>query len=347
MDTDLVFSPAIRRNTAESVHETELPTKTTTRNLFPPHTGFVDEIHNLKHKSDLLERNVVTRHQPNWKKIRREHTLARQKQLEGIESTEIFKLTIESKLREAGCHETWFKNFLKCGREKFYLMCPCGEGQEASYQCSQKICPRCNWRIADTRRKELEEITRGMTGVKHLVLTQKNFPTLTRSKIQQSRKNLLALRRQKIFGKVFGGCASLEFTNEDAGWHMHWHILIHAKFIPIHKIAEAWAKLVGQEFAICKIKDVTEGSYLQEVCKYAAKGSEIAGWKPNQILEFAEALRGTRLFTVFGTFARVRKFAKENLRAKKVPRICACGCTSKIFATDRSHAMRILESGKW
>lgn len=285
-----------------------------------------------------------------WRRRAKERSEAEKRQLEGIESQNIFKATVEAKLLRAGARQVcesrggqWFANFLRCGVETFYIMCPiCETGHEAFYQCSQKWCPRCNWRIAMNRRELLKVVTNGMTHVKHVVLTQRNFDHLTREKIVASRKALLDLRRQKIFGKVTGGCASLEFTNEEKGWHMHWHVLVQSSFIPASNLAIAWGKLVGQEYAIVKVKDVSEKSYLQELCKYVVDGSELARWKPERILEFVLALRGTRLFTTFGKFKAIAKFARAVVKANKVESVCeSCGETDKIFGVDRNMAKRV------
>jgi hypothetical protein len=282
---------------------------------------------------------------PDWKALRE----ARKRQLDGIESTEIHKLSVEAKLHEAGAaaycrekSETWFDNFRRCGQEKFFMACyDCSRGEEIVYQCCQKWCPRCNWKKAMEKRKLLEKMTKGMTGVKHVVLTQKNFQTLNREKIMTSRKALFDLRRQKIFGKVSGGCASLEFTNEGNGWHMHWHLLIASPWIDSRQLAIAWGELVGQEFAIVKVMDVSEKSYLQEICKYVVDGSELAGWTPAQILEFIIALRGTRMFTVFGKFREVSSWARELVKLDKAKRPgCICGCHHKIIGRDEQHAQR-------
>ena len=188
----------------------------------------------------------------------------------------------------------------------------------------------------------LEKVTNGMSGVKHVVLTQKNFKEGLKSKIQESRKNLLRIRKQEILGKVTGGCASLEFTNEERGWHMHWHLLLQSAWIEASKLSIAWGQLVEQEFAIVKVMDVSEKSYLQELLKYVAKGSEIASWSPAQILEFVLALQGTRCFTTFGRFKQIAKFARGMIEADKEPHTCKeCGMPDFVAGHDREHCKRI------
>lgn len=288
-----------------------------------------------------------------WRTARVEATRRAKLQMQGFESSEIFKASIEAKLTEAGCSDRWFLNMKRCGQESFYIMCPnCGDGHEASYQCSNKICPRCNWRIANRRRELLEKITAGMPNtLLHVVLTQRNFYDDLAGEIKRSRANLLRLRRQKIFGKISGGCASMEITNEKKGWHLHWHLLVAATgFFDAHKLAAVWGQLVGQDFAIVKTKPVAEGSYLQEICKYAAKGSDIAKWKPSQIKQFVDACQRVRMFTVFGQFAKIRKYAAQLVKLERsASRVgkCPCGCDTAVFGLDRRMCERLIEEGKF
>jgi hypothetical protein len=285
-----------------------------------------------------------------WQDIKIRRRQAEKKQLEGIESQDIFKKCIEGKLARAGAAdwcsehaEAWWHNFQRCGEETFYLMCGiCGDGKECSYQCSLKWCPRCNWRISMTRRGILERMTRGAVQVKHVVLTQRNFEQLTKEKIMASRQALLKIRKSKILGKVTGGCASMEFTNEGRGWHMHWHMLLQSPWIIAADLAARWAECVGQEFAIVKVKDVSEIAYVQELCKYVVEGSELARWEPAKILQFVTALRGTRLFATFGTFKSMWQHAKL-LQSQDKPdqQPCSCGCNETVFGNDREHCKHI------
>jgi hypothetical protein len=184
-----------------------------------------------------------------------------------------------------------------------------------------------------------------MTNVKHVVLTQRNFPTLTHGIIQRSRSNLLKLRRRLITARVFGGCASLEFTNEATGWHMHWHLLLHTRFICANCLAYEWGQLCGQSFAIVKVLPVDDRSYVQEVCKYAVKGSEIARWSGEQVKEFVESQRKIRMFSVFGTFAKVASLARAAVEVDKVrPEPCECGCTTRLVGHSEMMVKRMFRA---
>ena len=87
-----------------------------------------------------------------------------------------------------------------------------------------------------------------------------------------------------------GGCVSIEITNEGNGWHLHAHWLVDSVWTDASTLAITWGHLVGQSFAIVKVIPVKEKAYVHEVCKYLAKGSELAGWTPEQLLEFTLAI---------------------------------------------------------
>jgi len=258
----------------------------------------------------------------------------------------IQKLTVAG--ADAWCAEhddKFMANLRRCGNEKFSMVCEiCRTHKIGNFHCSQRWCTHCGWRLAHRRRVLIETMCKGMSGVKHMVLTQKNFTTPLVQKIAESRKALIGLRRSKFFGKVTGGAASLELTNEERGWHLHWHCLIQSAFLPADVLAREWGKRVGQEFAIVKVLDVSEKSYAHEVCKYIAKGSEIASWKPQEILEFVTALKKFRVFSCFGKFTQVRKFARvQNELEKPLAEPCQCGCNEYVFGRDEAHCNRVID----
>lgn len=244
-----------------------------------------------------------------------------------LEDNDLFAQTIYKKL-EGLCSSNQFWNFGRCGQEQVYRTCrDCGELEKFTYQCNLKWCPRCQWRVVEKRKALLKLWTAKLDQPKHLVLTQKNFPILTRKKLREHMGMLSALRRRKIFGGVDGGCVSTEITNEGRGWHLHSHWLLNVRFIPIERLAVVWGEMVGQSFAVVRIMDVRDASYIQEVCKYVCDGSEMAKWPAEQINEFVTAVRGTRFFASFGKLRKLAPLIRQELAAMKpAPKVCDCGC---------------------
>jgi Replication protein len=267
---------------------------------------------------------------------------AREREQRGLwQEDDDFHETVRSKL-EGLWHAPQFTNFSRCGLDDFYRTCrDCGEVQKLKYQCSIKWCPRCQWRITRERTKLIEFWARHIDQPKHLVLTQKNFPVLTRARLRTFVKNLAALRRRKIFRPVKGGTCSIEITNEGNGWHLHAHLLLDVRWLDMRTVARVWGKQVGQLFAIVKIKDVSQREYLKEVSKYVVEGSELAKWPAEQINEFVRAVKGCRFFGSFGSMRELAPQIRAHLRALRAPApACDCGCSNFIYEDEVSSIMR-------
>jgi predicted nucleic acid-binding Zn-ribbon protein len=251
----------------------------------------------------------------------------RQKSL--FDDNKLFKETIAGKLD--GLLETnSFYNFLRCGADDLVRRCTkCGDVKNFSYQCSLKWCPSCNWKIAKKRRDLIGLWAKKIQQPKHLVLTQRNFKILTKKRLRDFGVALAKLRRTSVCEKIQGGCVSWEITNEGNGWHLHAHCLIDVRWININELSRVWGKLVGQNFAIVKIKDARDTEYLTEICKYVVEGSELAKWPAEQILEFVQAIKGKRFFMSFGSLRKLAPLIREEIAANKEPApVCDCGCES-------------------
>ena len=226
------------------------------------------------------------------------------KQGQLLDNNDDFAETIRVKLSGL-LDSNQFWNFSRCGHEDIYRTCKCcGKWESFSYRCNLKWCPRCQQRLGQIRRNLISLWAKRIQQPKHLILTHKNHTVLTRRIYRQHTQRLAKFRRSKCFAKVRGGCVSTETTHEGNGWHVHAHLLLDVNWLDMHEVSIAWGKLVGQDFAIVKIKDVREREYLQEICKYVVEGSELAKWPADLINEFVRAQRGLRMFNSFGTPAR-------------------------------------------
>jgi Replication protein len=235
--------------------------------------------------------------------------------------------TIRGKL-DGLFEDNQFLNFSRCGQEDFTCTCAnCGTVKQLKYQCSLKWCPRCQWRRLEQRQRLLGLWVRLIKQPKHLVLTQRNFPVMTPRVIRSHRIALAKIRRTRCFEKVRGGCVSVEVTNEGQGWHLHSHWLLDVRWLDMPSVSRTWGKLVNQEFAIVKVMDCREQSYLTEVTKYVCSGAEMAAWPAEKIHEFVRAIKGKRFFFPFGSLFKEQADIRRALNAEeKEPMMCECGC---------------------
>jgi hypothetical protein len=198
--------------------------------------------------------------------------------------------------------------------------------------------------LARERRALVEAWSQKIKQPKHLILTAKNTDDFSEAYLRWFKKQFAKLRRRKITQAWRGGFYSIETTwTVGEGAHVHLHVLVDADWINISQIAVEWGKLMGQDFAICKVKDVRKDSYLQELCKYVAKGSQMVKWPGLQLTRFIDAIANVRLFGVFGSLYGERKamadFLAELHRARNV---CECGCNNYRFFTESEWDWEIL-----
>lgn len=241
-----------------------------------------------------------------------------------------------------------YESLSKCGKEELYKTCKCcGQWTTFYYRCSLKFCPLCNWRIARQRAEVLKAWSVVIAQPKHIVITQKNFPVLTRRKIRDFGRAFGKLRRNKLWKDVRGGCVSTEITNEGRGWHLHAHILADVDWLDAGTLAVEWGKLVGQEFGIVKVKDARGQAYLGEITKYVVKGAQLASWPAEEIAQFVRAIRGVRFFAAFGTLFHLQRKIKAKLHHDRPPaEPCECGSTVFRFETEAASVIGELRRGR-
>lgn len=263
------------------------------------------------------------------------------------EKSLIFKLSVAAKLHEIDRHDI-ADTLDACHTIERTIQCTgCKKKRTVWNHCDNFFCPRCQPTLSRRRFESMEWWTNTVTQPKHVVLTVKNTDQFSAEYVEWFKHQFKKLRNQKFAKGWIGGMWSLEVTwSESAGWHLHLHALIDARWIDNSQLAIRWAKLVGQDFAIVHVKDARSKDYLKEVTKYTVKGSELAAWPSTIIAQFVDAMSGGRNFGVFGTLHGMRsKFSEwiESIRRSRGE--CECGCNSWEFIelNDWSEPRRILQ----
>lgn len=280
----------------------------------------------------------------------------------------IHRSVIADKLHLAGGHD-FAAPLDECGTRHSVAVCTgCNAARRFSNRCDLRYCPACQPRLARERRQSVEWWTKEVSDAKHVVLTVRNVPTITKEYVQWFKDCFARLRRTKftttrtirtttldtkeplpvplISHAWSGGFYSLEVTNEGAGWHLHLHALVSCPFIDAGILSHTWDKITKGAGYIVRVKEVASGSYLQELLKYTVKGSEMAGWAPADVLAFVKAFDGLRTFGVFGTLRGARaawRLFLDSMQAEKPA--CACGCTEVEILTDKEWEWRQTTEG--
>jgi hypothetical protein len=247
----------------------------------------------------------------------------------------IWKHTIVARLREGGMDEK--ANILQDRHSTFTtVICQdCGRRHEFPNRCNNLICPECQPQIARARQDSIRWWTREIKQPKHVVLTVRNIPQLTAGHIHQAKHWLHNLRHRKFCDNWKSGCWSMEITNEGRGWHIHFHLLIDARWIDAPQLAREWCSVTDASGKIVKVRDARAEEYLAELVKYIAKGSQLATWPTADLLQFVTALDGVRTFGVFGDLYGLRtKYADwiKDVREKKP--LCECGSSNVRYYSE-------------
>jgi len=253
------------------------------------------------------------------------------------------KNSIAAKLREAGMWEEASK-LETC--HTYYTICQCAGCNKVTKfpnRCDLFYCPECQPSLAHERRRQVEWWAAEINQPKHVVVTVRNIPDLTREHVDQVQKWWGALRRRKFCHNWQGGFYSMEITNEGAGWHIHIHALVDARWIDAAQLAITWDNVTNGMGRIVKVRDCRDREYLQEVCKYAVKGSQLAKWPATDVATFVRALQGKRTFGVFGTlYGKRTQFAEWLAIVKAGHRVCECGCAMARYFSEADWLLKEL-----
>lgn len=248
-------------------------------------------------------------------------------QLELLSKTLVYKDSIVSKLLKIGCYDL-AEPLDKCHTEESFAQCQgCRRVRHFWNRCENFYCPVCQPALAHERAEALEWWAKQIEQPKHIVLTVKSTTRFGWTYVRWFKDSLSKLRRRKFARNWRGGLWRLEVTKNAEWWHLHAHLLVDVNWVDPHILSITWGEIVGQDFAIVKIKDARQSEYLKEVTKYVVKGSQLAAWEPADIAAFVYAFSGQRTFGVFGNLYGLRsKWASELKSITASKRKCECGC---------------------
>jgi hypothetical protein len=231
----------------------------------------------------------------------------------------------------------------------YYTVCQCSGCLKVTKfpnRCDLFYCPECQPGLANERRRQVEWWAAETKQPKHVVVTVRNIPELTREHISQVQKWWGLLRRRKFTSNWIGGFYSIEITNEGKGWHIHIHSLVDARWIDAPKLALEWDNVTNGMGRIVKVQDCRKKDYLLEVCKYAVKGSQLATWSSDDVAAFIRAIQGKRTFGVFGTlYGKRTQFAEWLAIVKAGHRVCECGCDQARYYSETDWQLHEAKQG--
>lgn len=106
------------------------------------------------------------------------------------------KNSIAAKLRQVGALDL-AAGLELCHSEYTFAVCgDCGRVGKFPNRCDRFYCPECQPRLSHDRKEAVDWWTSLVTQPKHVVLTLRNIPDLTKAHVNEARKYVSALRRR-------------------------------------------------------------------------------------------------------------------------------------------------------
>lgn len=210
--------------------------------------------------------------------------------------------------------------FINADHEWTTICCShCGDTFKVPIYCGDRFCYTCSpRRLARTRRRltwlsDQAGIPFGM-GFKFLTLTirsEDDLPGMIKSLLKSFRR-----MRQRAFWKnnVDGGAFIVEIKRGSFGWHAHVHAVIVANYLDFDKVKALWRKVSTGHGVDIRAKSSKES--VNYMCKYMSKPN----LDDESIEEINGALKGTRLFSPFGTW-----YALNGTYEQAAPSCQKCG----------------------
>jgi hypothetical protein len=189
-------------------------------------------------------------------------------------------------------------------------------------RCRDRLCPTCGIHRAGVLRMKIDGLCKRARSIRFLTLTMPaNKRTLGQrvDELHAGMRRLRAMKRWKDL--VRGGVFTVEATRGSDGkhWHVHAHILIEGDYYHHEQIKADWSHAIGAK-AIIHIEAVHDREkaalYLS---KYLSKGTDVAAWTDEEIIEFAEQMHRRRVVGTFGKWHRC-KVDELDANAPKPPK---------------------------
>lgn len=208
------------------------------------------------------------------------------------------------------------ESFAACGAQAYVesrqvgLSLQTTEYRLTATHCHDRFCQPCAAaRAATIRNNLLQHLATCRGRLKLITLTLRALDEPLKRILDRQVQHFSQLRSSKLWKKhVRGGAAILETKLGDAGrWHVHWHIVSEATFIPQKLLSEAWHELTGDSYVVDIRAVGSLAGAASYVCKYVTKAIPAAVIRsPQHLHEAILAFQGRRLVSAFGTWRGLR-----------------------------------------
>ena len=100
---------------------------------------------------------------------------------------------------------------------------------------------------------------------------------------------------------VAGGAYCIEIIPHEGYWHIHLHAILDCKYLPYQRIFSEWRALFDVRHIEVDIRQADSREARSYIAKEVGKNMAIS-LDPEYIADWYHAIKGSRLWTSFGTF---------------------------------------------
>lgn len=198
--------------------------------------------------------------------------------------------------------------------------------------CKLRACPICSFQVSRKRAEYLNALCQKIKSVKLLTLTMPSWKGQPRAGVKLLRDSFNKLRRQKLFKSCVGGAYCIELIPNDGYTHIHMHAILDCNYLPYQKIFTHWRALFDVNHIEVDIRQAESREARSYIAKEVGKNMAIS-LDPERIVEWYNAIKGSRLWTSFGTFRNVSLEQLDDEKKEKdfAPVCPCCGNTKTMF----------------
>ena len=230
------------------------------------------------------------------------------------------RLALISRLDTEGAHDL-SKRLDSCGQEMTLVCTCCGNSRASEVHCMARYCPSCQPLVVAERISKWKPALERIRWPLFMTLTIPNAEDP--EQLRFLKKRWSAFRRRKLIrDRIKGGLATFEVTNTGNGWHPHLHALADCRWLSLNvpeptwrdsadvkrekidaslaEVTALWSEQIGVPRAGVHVRRAYGERVIAELCKYAAKGSDLIECA-EPIAPMLRVLKSTRTLAGWGS----------------------------------------------
>lgn len=185
-------------------------------------------------------------------------------------------------------------------------------------RCKDRLCPVCSHLRGRQLAARIKHHVRQMSACRFITLTVNNVGFSLDEMCDRLMTAFKELRRSRAWrARVESGIWTVEIKpgTREGCWNVHLHILCDGEYFPQDELSAAWLSATGDS-KVCDIRKVHDTKDAANyITKYVAKPGDFEKFSDEEIVDYAAAVKGRRLF---GTFGKIHANSEESPKEDNV-----------------------------